>query len=122
MFTFSDRLGNLSEFGIQVHQSGGKVKATRDGCGAFIEDSAEGPKVSRLGVLIGDDIGVLVHGGYQMFFRATDGVTRPALAPQLKSLHAFQEDLREGLGFTSHYNESLGTVCTGHMYDRVRGR
>ena len=40
----------------------------------------------------------------------------------IKALHAFDEDLREGLGLTSLYNLSLGTVCDDHLYDRVTAR
>ena len=46
----------------------------------------------------------------------------PAQAAQLKALHAFDEDLREGLGVTSLYNLSLGTTCDDHLYDRVEDR
>ena len=45
-----------------------------------------------------------------------------ARADQLKALHAFEEDLKEGLGLTSLYNTSLGTVSALHLYDRVVGR
>ena len=45
-----------------------------------------------------------------------------ALASELKAVHAFQEDLREALGLVSLYNESLGTVSTEYLYDRVQGR
>jgi len=47
---------------------------------------------------------------------------RPALASDLKRLQAFQEDLREALGIESLYNQSLGTVCDSHQYDRLSGR
>jgi len=40
----------------------------------------------------------------------------------LKELHSFDEDLREGLGITSLYNEALGTTCDDHLYDRVKDR
>ena len=45
-----------------------------------------------------------------------------AQATHLKNLHSFEEDLREGLGLTSLYNESLGTTTDLHMYDRVEHR
>jgi hypothetical protein len=44
------------------------------------------------------------------------------LADELKALHNFEEDLREGLGEDSLYNESLGTVSTFYLYDRVKDR
>jgi hypothetical protein len=40
----------------------------------------------------------------------------------LKALHEFEEDLKEGLGLESLYNESLGTVSTYYLYDRVKDR
>jgi hypothetical protein len=71
---------------------------------------------------VGSEIAHLVHGGYQMFLQTAAGKQLPALAPHLKALHAFDEDLREGLGITSLYNESLGTTCDDHLYDRVKDR
>ena len=72
--------------------------------------------------MIGDEIGLLVNAGYQMFWRTPTGRSVPAQASQLKSLHAFEEDLKEGLGLTSLYNESLGTTSDLHLYDRVEHR
>ena len=74
------------------------------------------------GMLIGDEIGNLVDGGYQKFFRTQTGKNKPALADELKALHNFEEDLREGLGEDSLYNESMGTVSTFYLYDRVKDR
>jgi len=71
---------------------------------------------------VGDEIGLLVDGGYQKFFRTPKGRKVPALAEHLKALHAFQEDLKEALGLVSLYNEGLGTTFDQHMYDRVKGR
>jgi len=63
-----------------------------------------------------------VDGGYQKFFRAPSGAQKPALASELKALHEFEEDLKAGLGLVSLYNESLGTVSTYYLYDRVKDR
>jgi hypothetical protein len=63
-----------------------------------------------------------VDGGFQKFFRAPSGRSRPALAEDLRALHGFEEDLKEILGLKSLYNESLGTVSTYYNYDRVAGR
>ena len=46
----------------------------------------------------------------------------PATADHLKALHDFSEELKEGLGMISLYNESLGTVSEAYVYDRVRDR
>ena len=54
--------------------------------------------------------------------RTPSGVELPALATHLKELHAFDEDLREGLGLVSLYNVSLGTTTDEHLYDRVVDR
>ena len=67
-------------------------------------------------------IAQLIDGGFQKFFLAPDGSKKPALASELKGIHAFQEDLREALGLESLYNESLGTVSTQYLYDRVKDR
>jgi hypothetical protein len=40
----------------------------------------------------------------------------------LKALHSFEEDLKEGLGQESYYNDSLGTVSTFYLYDRLKDR
>jgi len=78
--------------------------------------------IGKPGLLLGDEIAELVNAGYQMFLRTPSGREAPALAPHLKTLHAFDEDLREGLGLTSLYNLSLGTTSDAHMYDRVTDR
>jgi hypothetical protein len=79
-------------------------------------------KIGKAGVLVGDEIGELVNRGYQMFVRTPSGEELPALATHLKELHAFDEDLREGLSLTSLYNVSLGTTTDEHLYDRVVDR
>jgi hypothetical protein len=76
----------------------------------------------RAGRIIGNEIGALVDGGFQKFFETSSKRRIPALAADLKAIHAFQEDLREGLGLISLYNESLGTTSTKYLYDRVQDR
>ena len=65
---------------------------------------------------------MLIDGGFQKFFRAPKGHRIPATADQLKALHDFEEDVKESLGMTSLYNESLGTTSTLYQYDRVKDR
>ena len=77
---------------------------------------------SVAGMEMGGEIGALVDGGFQKFFRTPAGKNRPALADDLKALHEFEEDLREALGQESYYNQSLGTVSTLYLYDRVKDR
>lgn len=118
-WTFSERLANLKQLGFEITPE----RVTRGGYGAVLEDLGEGRvKIGKAGVLVGNEIALLIHGGYQMFLRTPSGKEVPALADQLKALHAFDEDLREGLGLTSLYNLSLGTTCDDHLYDRVEDR
>ncbi len=122
--TFAERIETLKKLGFAINSTDSKqVRASRDGIGAIVEDRAgQRPKVDRAGMLLGDEIGLLVNGGYQMFWRTPGGRQLPAQATQLKALHAFEEDLKEGLGLTSLYNEGLGTTSDLHMYDRVERR
>ena len=122
-WTFEERLANLKQFGFGVGRQSAGALVTRDGCGAIVEDLGGGTvKVGKAGVLLGEEIASLVSRGYQMFLRTPSGKEIPALADQLKKLHAFDEDLREGLGLTSLYNLSLGTTADDHLYDRVEDR
>lgn len=122
--TFDDRIANLKQFGLEsVRESADKARVTRGGCGAIVESAGGGKvEIGKAGVLMGDEIATLVSGGYQMFLRTPSGREAPALATHLKALHAFDEDLREGLGLTSLYNLSLGTTSDEHLYDRIVGR
>jgi hypothetical protein len=122
--SFTERLDGLRKLGFSTSPAGsGKAQVLRDGIGAIIEDRAgEHPHVNKAGFVLGDEIGLLVNRGYQMFWRSPSGRTAPALAMQLKALHAFEEDLKEGLGLPSLYNESLGTTSDLHLYDRVEHR
>ena len=98
-WTFEERLANLKQFRFEVERQGAGALVTRDGCGAMVQDLGDGQvKVGKAGVLVGGEIAKLVSRGYQMFLRTPSGKEIPALADQLKKLHAFDEDLREGLG------------------------
>jgi hypothetical protein len=131
--TFDQRLARLREHGFQVERlANGRTRVSRGGCAAEIAGDGDLPRVAdagdlppvvaRAGVLVGGEIGLLIDRGYQKTFRTPAGREVPALADHLKALHAFQEDLKEGLGLKSLYNESLGTVNDLHLYDRVTGR
>jgi len=122
--TFSERLDGLRKLGFSTSPAGSaKAQIIRDGIGAIIEDrSDQHPRVYRAGLVLGGEIGLLVNRGFQMFWKSSSGRTAPALATQLKALHAFEEDLKEGLGLPSLYNESLGTTSDLHLYDRVQHR
>ncbi|HEY2842068.1 MAG TPA: hypothetical protein VGJ09_00400 [Bryobacteraceae bacterium] len=122
-WTFEERLGDLKQFRFEVQRQTNGALVTRDGCGAMVEDAGGGKvKIDKTGILIGKEIASLVNHGYQMFLTTASGKEFPALAEHLKKLHAFDEDLREGLGITSLYNLSLGTTTDDHLYDRVEDR
>lgn len=122
--SFDERLSNLKEFKFETKREGsGRALVTRGGCGAVVEDAGSGAvKVGKAGVMIGNEIAMLVSRGYQMFLLTPSGREIPALATHLHKLHDFDEDLREGLGLTSLYNLSLGTTSDEHLYDRVEDR
>ncbi|MEX2262891.1 MAG: hypothetical protein WD696_13125 [Bryobacteraceae bacterium] len=123
--TFAERLDALRQAGFAVEMLGGaRARAVRDGCAATLAEGPDGaPRVvESAGLLLDGGIAALIDGGYQKFFQTPDGRRKPALAEDLKAIHAFQEDLRETLGLTSLYNESLGTVSNKYLYDRVEDR
>jgi hypothetical protein len=123
--TFDDHMSAARSAGFRVDSAGGgKMRIERNGIGAVAEPGAgDVPRFAeRAGVLMGGEIGALTDGGYQKFFLTPHGKRKPALAEELKEIQNFQEDLREALGLTSLYNESLGTVSSKYLYDRVEGR
>ncbi len=73
------------------------------------------------GYLIGSEISKLINRGYQQFLK-TAKTEVPATADHLKALQQFTEELKEGLGLPSLYNESLGTVSESYHYDRIEDR
>ncbi len=121
--TFEDRLSSVREAGFNVSNTGSAVRISRTGYGVLLSGGDGNIAISgQAGVLIGDEIAPLVDGGFQKFFRTPSGKTKPATAEELYGLHDFQEDLKEALGQESYYNESLGTVSTYYIYDRVANR
>jgi hypothetical protein len=123
--TFDQRMEDLRKAGFTVTPTGGsRVMVSRDSYAAVLENVPGAPPrvVDPAGILMAGGIGKLVDGGFQKFFLAPGGQKKPALASELKAVHAFQEDLREALGLVSLYNESLGTVSTEYLYDRVQNR
>jgi hypothetical protein len=122
--TFSERLESLRRAGFTVEPlAGAAVRVSRGGCAADLDEIDGKVHVAApAGILMSGEIGELTDGGYQKFFRTPSGRQQPALADELKAVHDFEEDLREALGEESYYNESLGTVSTYYIYDRVEDR
>ncbi len=123
VLTFEDHVRNVEDSGFELRREGEGARATRGFCVAIFAMGSDGePKITRLGIQMGDEIGVLTYVGYQMTLLTDSGKRAAAQSTQLKALHAFEEDLREALGMESYYNKSLGTVSTRHDYDRLEGR
>ncbi len=124
ILTFADRLDNLRKSGFSVNSvPNGATRVTRGFCAVDLKENGASVDVSdRAGIVMGNEIGVLVDGGYQKFFQTPSGRRKPALAEELKALHEFEEDVKEGLGQVNLYNEALGTVSTLYLYDRVADR
>ena len=124
--TFSERIENLRKAGFTITPAA--AGATRASRGDYAVDLQEVDGTvharGRAGILVGDrsEIGVLVDEGFQKFFETPSRKKAPALAEDLKGLHDFEEDVKEALGQESYYNESLGTVSTFYLYDRVKDR
>ena len=122
--SFQERLESLRQSGFSVtpQPDGGAEISRGDFVVAFEERDGALHRRERTGIRMGNEVAYLVDGGYQKFFRTTAGKQRPALASDLAGIHDFEEDLREALGLVSLYNESLGTVSTYYLYDRVKDR
>lgn len=123
--TFDEHISNLEKAGFRVHRLPEGIRAERGYCAGIVlpgTQESPAPRIGDTGVLMGDELGVLVSRGFQMTLETRSGKKIGAQASQLKALHAFQEDLREALGLTSLYNLSLGTVSKRHEYDRVEER
>lgn len=121
---FNERLDSVRHAGFTVEpRDGGEVRVSRGNIAADIGEADGAIHVAaRAGKLMNGEIGALIDGGYQKFFQTPSGKQSPALADDLKAIHDFDEDLRESLGEQSYYNESLGTVSTFYIYDRVKDR
>ncbi len=123
--TFEERVERLRQAGFTVDIEPGThvVRINRNGCAVKLDLQDGAPRVVEpAGLLVRGEIGELTDAGFQKFFLTRSGHRQPALAGELEALHNFQEDLREALGETSLYNESLGTVSTFYLYDRVKDR
>jgi hypothetical protein len=111
-FDITEAPGGSGRVFLKKYQSSAAIEPAPDG----------GAKIFAYpGYLINGEISKLVDEGYQKVLKTSKAVY-PATADHLKALHDFTEELKEGLGGVSLYNESLGTTSESYMYDRVRGR
>jgi hypothetical protein len=124
VLSFEDHVAKARAAGFTVASAPNGTRIERNGIACVVRPGEGGvPTIAeRAGVVIGREIGTLVDGGYQKFFRTPGGKSKPALAEELEAVHNFQEDLREALGLETLYNEALGTVSNQYLYDRVEGR
>ncbi len=127
---FNDTLAFLGgqRFDVAPAQGGAKrvpnaIRVSKYGCAAEIAPAPDGtPEIlTRPGWLLNGEISRLLDRGYQKFLKASK-MEIPATADHLRSIHEFSEELKEAIGGTSLYNESLGTTSDVYMYDRVKGR
>lgn len=123
ILSFSEQMSELRGKGYTVDAKPAGTLIRKGGFAALAREGADGkPEFVETGLAIGEEVAVLTNLGYQMIFMTGGGRKTPALAEHLKGLHDFVEDLREELGLTSLYNQSLGTTNEKHLYDRVEDR
>jgi hypothetical protein len=111
-FTVMQAPGAADRFFLSKYHVSAAIERAPDG---------EAKMFAYPGYVINGEISKLIDEGYQKVLKTSKG-TYPATADHLKALHQFSEELKEGTGGISLYNESLGTVSESYMYDRVCGR
>src|SRR4029077_16101199 len=124
--TYEDAVSWLREHGfdlIEAPGTQGRVFLRKYNCSAAIQKTDDGGvKIFAYpGYLIGSEISKLVNRGYQKFLKPPRPEV-PAPSDHLKALQQFSEEMKEGLGLPSLYNESLGTVSESYQYDRIKDR
>src|SRR5271156_3924995 len=124
--TYEDAVAWLKDQGFDLIEAPGaqtRVFLKKYNCSAAIQKTDDGGvKIFAYpGYLIGSENSKLVNRGYQQFMK-TSKTEVPATADHLKALQQFSEELKEGLGLPTLYNESLGTVSESYHYDRVENR
>jgi hypothetical protein len=124
VLSFDDHLSKARAAGFNIQPGSGGTRIERAGVACIVREGQGGipMTVESPGIVMGNEIGGLTDGGFQKFFRTPHGRIKPALAEELVAVQNFSEDLREAFGLTCLYNESLGTVSTQYVYDRVKGR
>jgi hypothetical protein len=122
---FSETINLLRNHGFEISMAGGAEGAalvSKHGAGAVLTQGAAGPEFAvRPGALIRGEVARLLDRGYQKFIAAGQ-IELPATAEQLQAIQNFSAELKELVGGTSLYNESLGTTSDKYLYDRLKGR
>ena len=108
---------------LEAPGTNGRVFLRKYNVSAAIEKAPDGGvKIFAYpGYLVGGEISKLIDHGYQKILKTTK-TEIAASADHLGALHKYAEELKEGTGGISLYNESLGTVSAEYKYDRVRNR
>jgi len=124
--TFEEAVAWFRSNGFELTEAPGTSGRTflrKYNTSAAIERAADGGvKIFAFpGYLVSGEISKLVDRGNQKVLK-TSKTEIAATADHLVALHQFAEELKEGTGGISLYNESLGTVSSEYKYDRVRGR
>jgi hypothetical protein len=124
--TFEEAVAWFRDHGFDVMEApgvGNRVFLKKYQCSAAIERTEDGGVriFAYPGYLINGEISKLVDLGHQKVLK-TSKTVYPAGADHLKALHEFSEELKQGTGGISLYNESLGTVSEAYHYDRVLDR
>ena len=124
--SYEDAVVWLRDHGFDILEAPGtksRVFLKKFNVSAAIEKVGDGEArlFARPGYLVAGEIAKLVDRGYAKFLR-TSKAELPATADHLTAIHQFTEELKEALGATSLYNESLGTVNDDCLYDRLEDR
>src|SRR5438105_6416545 len=124
--TFEDAVQWLRDNGfdlIEAPGTQGRVFLRKYNVSAAIQKNGEDSvKIFAFpGYVIGSEISKLINRGYQQFLK-TAKTEVPATADHLTALQKFTEELKEGLGLHTLYNESLGTVSESYHYYRIEDR
>ena len=122
---FEDAVQWLTSHGFEVSRPNGGSVCTivKNQCTAQIEAGRDGHSriVAFPARIVAGEPATLIDRGYQKFLK-TSKVEIAATAEHLDALHRFSEELKEALGYTSLYNEGLGSVSGRYQYDRVVDR
>lgn len=126
MRTYEEAVAWLRDHGFDLLEAPGvqnRVFLKKYNCSGAIEKAPDGGvKIFAYpGYLITGEISKLVNHGYQQVLM-TSKREIAATADHLEALHTFAEEFKEAIGLPSLYNESLGTVSTNYVYDRIENR